>query len=67
MNTAHSTDDDRLLLSEIFVSVGITSTLTKVQREGLKQLLLENCLSAEESASVDRILRAIQRGKIKVV
>lgn len=67
MDKAQTTDSDRLLLSEIFVSVGITSTLTQLQREGLKQLLLENCLSAEESASVDRILRAIRRGKIKVV
>lgn len=67
MDKAQTTDSDRLLLSEIFVSVGITSTLTQLQREGLKQLLLENRLSAEESASVDRILRAIRRGKIKVV
>lgn len=67
MDKAQATDSDRLLLSEIFVSVGITSTLTQLQREGLRQLLLENRLSAEESASVDRILRAIRRGKIKVV
>lgn len=59
-------DDDQLLLSEIFVSVSSTSTLTEIQRAGLKQLLLKS-LSPEEAASVDRILRAIRRGSVKVI
>ena len=67
MYQPHQTNDDQLLLSEIFVSVSTTATMTRSQREGLKQLLLSNRLNSEESASVDRILRAIRRGTITVV
>lgn len=56
-----------LLLSEIFVSVSTTQTLTRSQRESLKQLLLEDVLSEEEATSVDRVLRAIRRGSIQVL
>jgi hypothetical protein len=58
--------DDDGLLGEIFVSASSTSTLTETQRAGLKRLLLKS-LSPEEAASVDRILRAIRQGTIKIV
>jgi len=67
MHQSPQTNDDQLLLSEIFVSVSTTSTMTRSQREGLKQLLLESRLNLEESASVDRILRAVRRGTITVI
>ena len=67
MHLPQSSALSSLLLSEIFVSVSTTQTLTRSQREGLKQLLLEDVLSEEEATSVDRILRAIRRGSIKVM
>ncbi|MFK8183118.1 MAG: hypothetical protein AB8B99_07060 [Phormidesmis sp.] len=67
MRLSQPSELSSLLLSEIFVSVSTTQTLTRSQREGLKQLLLEEALSEEEATSVDRILRGIRRGCIKVV
>jgi hypothetical protein len=60
-------DFDQWLLSEIFASASITAMLTPAQREGIKSCLLKNQLDAEEVASINRILRAIRQGLIKMV
>lgn len=54
-------------ISEILVSVGETGTLTLTDRYGLMAALLDEFLAEEEQRAINRILRAVLRGKIKVI
>lgn len=54
-------------ISEIVVSVAETCQLTLADRYALMAAILDESLSSEERAAIDRILRSIRRGKIQVV
>ncbi|MGL5509715.1 MAG: hypothetical protein ACRC2J_02365 [Microcoleaceae cyanobacterium] len=53
-------------LSDLFAQVNDTGSLTVADRYGLMAALLEESLSDEEKSCIDRLLRAVCRGKIKV-
>lgn len=54
-------------LSELFVSASISGSLTLADRYGLMAALLEESLLDEERIAIDRLLRAVIRGRISVV
>ena len=53
-------------VSEMLVSVSQTGKLTLGDRYGLMAASLDEELSEEERCAVNRILRSVTRGKIKV-
>ncbi|MGB3693373.1 MAG: hypothetical protein WBG70_15530 [Spirulinaceae cyanobacterium] len=53
-------------ISEILVSANETGTITLADRYGLMAAALDDSLEEDERRSVNRLLRAIMRGKIKV-
>ncbi len=54
-------------ISELFAQVSCSGQLTLADRYGLMAALLEESLTEEERASIDRLLRASYRGRMKVV
>ncbi len=54
-------------LSDLFAQVNTTGNLTLADRYGLLAAILDESLSEEESRCVDRLLRGVYRGKIKIV
>lgn len=55
-------------ISALFAQVSYSGSLTLADRYGLMAALLEaDSLSDEERASIDRLLRALCRGRMKVV
>jgi hypothetical protein len=54
-------------LSDLFAQVNATGHLTLADRYGLMAAILDESLSEEERRCVDRLLRAVYRGKIKIV
>ncbi|EAW36587.1 hypothetical protein [Lyngbya sp. PCC 8106] len=48
-------------------SVGNNNYLTQADRYGLMAAILDDTLSEDERKSVDRLLRAVMRGRIQVV
>ncbi|UZQ55199.1 hypothetical protein OOK60_03740 [Trichothermofontia sichuanensis B231] len=54
-------------LSELFAQVSSTGKLTIADRYGLMAAILEESISEEERRCIDRLLRALQRGRIAVV
>jgi hypothetical protein len=54
-------------VSDLFAQVTSSSQITLADRYGLLAALLEDSLTSEERASIDRILRALRRGQVKVV
>nr|WP_159790978.1 hypothetical protein [Sodalinema gerasimenkoae] len=53
-------------LGEILVSARTTGKLTLLDRHGLKAAILDESLSEEEQRSIDRLLRAVVKGRIAV-
>jgi hypothetical protein len=53
-------------VSELFAQSSHSGYLTLADRYGLMAALLENSLSDEERRSIDRLLRAVNRGQVKV-
>ncbi|MCC5898203.1 MAG: hypothetical protein EA395_13950 [Phormidium sp. GEM2.Bin31] len=53
-------------LGEILVSARTTGKLTVLDRHGLKAAILDESLSEEEQRSIDRLLRAVVKGRISV-
>ncbi len=53
-------------ISEILVSANETGTITLADRYGLMAASLDDSLEEDERRSVNRLLRAVMRGKIKV-
>lgn len=63
-------DQVRLLpgaISALFVQVSRSGCITLADRYGLMAALLEDSLTEEERASIDRLLHALCRGRMKVV
>ncbi|WP_338041681.1 hypothetical protein, partial [Lyngbya aestuarii] len=51
----------------IVASVGNNNYLTQADRYGLMAAILDDTLSEDERKSVDRLLRAVMRGRIQVI
>ncbi|MGB3404441.1 MAG: hypothetical protein WBA77_17280 [Microcoleaceae cyanobacterium] len=54
-------------LGELFAQAHSTGYVTLADRYGLMAAILDESLSEEERRAVNRLLRAICRGKIKVI
>lgn len=54
-------------LSELFVQATLTGQIALADRYGLMAALLEESLTEEERASIDRLLRGIRRGQIQMI
>lgn len=54
-------------VSEILVSVSDTGVLTLADRYGLLAATLDEYLDEEDRSSVNRLLRAVMKGRVKVV
>ena len=53
-------------VSEILVSARITGSITIADRYGLMAAILEESLNEDDQRSINRLLRAILRGKIRL-
>lgn len=54
-------------VSALFAQVSCSGKLTLADRYGLMAAMLEDEISEEERAAIDRLLRACYRGRMKVV
>jgi hypothetical protein len=54
-------------LSDLFAQVTISGKMTLADRYGLLAALLEESITEDERGAIDRLLRALCRGRIKVV
>ncbi|MGL5059111.1 MAG: hypothetical protein ACRC62_03935 [Microcoleus sp.] len=54
-------------ISEILASVTDTGTLTLADRYGLMAAVLDESLEEEDRHSVNRLLRSVIKGKVKIV
>jgi hypothetical protein len=54
-------------LSDLFAQVNATGYITLADRYGLMAAIFDESLTEEERCSVDRLLRSVRRGRIKIV
>ncbi len=54
-------------ISDLFAQVSTSGHITLADRYGLMAAMLEEGITEEERASIDRILRAFCRGRMKLV
>jgi len=54
-------------LGELFAEVNDTSYITLADRYGLMAAIFDDTLTEEDKRSIDRLLRAVCRGRIKLV
>jgi len=54
-------------ISELFAQASLSGNITLADRYGFLAAVLEEELNEEERASLDRMLRALQRGRLHVV
>jgi hypothetical protein len=54
-------------ISEILASVSDTGVLTLADRYGLMAASFDESLNEEERGCVNRLLRAVRKGKVKIV
>lgn len=54
-------------ISDLFVQVSISGKITLADRYGLMAAVLEEEISEEERASIDRLFYALCRGRMKIV
>jgi len=54
-------------LGDLFAEANATGCLTLADRYGLMAAILDDSLTEEERRCIDRLLRAVYRGRIKVV
>ncbi|MEC4804792.1 MAG: hypothetical protein SAJ12_15720 [Jaaginema sp. PMC 1079.18] len=54
-------------LSDLFAQVSQTGQITLADRYGLMAAVMDENLSPEERASVDRILRATRQGRMQMI
>ncbi|MGB3402591.1 MAG: hypothetical protein WBA77_07860 [Microcoleaceae cyanobacterium] len=54
-------------ISEMIAGVADTHTITKADRYGLMAAILDDSLPEEDRRSIDRLLRSLRRGYVKVV
>ncbi len=53
-------------IPELFAKVSSSGKITIADRYGLKSALLQDSLTSEERDSIDRLLRAAYRGRLKL-
>lgn len=54
-------------LSELYAQATISGKITQADRYGLMAALLDDSLTEEEQQSIERLLYALQRGRMKIV
>lgn len=54
-------------IADLFAQVSSTGCITLADRYGLLAALLEESLDEEEQRCIDRLLRALYRGRVKIV
>jgi len=54
-------------IGELFVQVARTGVITKADRYGLMAAILDETITLEEKQAIDRMLRALCRGRIRMV
>lgn len=54
-------------ISDLFAQVSDSGRLTLADRYGLMAALLEDSITEDERAAIDRLLRALRRGRMKIV
>lgn len=54
-------------ISEILASVSDTGVLTLADRYGLMAAILDESLEAEDRNSLNRLLRSVLKGRVKIV
>ncbi|NJK38966.1 MAG: hypothetical protein HC825_02575 [Oscillatoriales cyanobacterium RM1_1_9] len=54
-------------LSELFATANTTGCLTLADRYGLMAAMFDESLPEDERRAIDRLLRSVSRGRIKVV
>lgn len=54
-------------LGDLFVHANTTGYITLADRYGLMAAIFDESLSEDEKRSIDRLLRAIRKGRIKIV
>lgn len=54
-------------LSDLFAQVSQTGQITLADRYGLMAAVMDESLSEEERASIDRILRATRQGRMQMI
>lgn len=54
-------------LGELFAQANITGCITKADRYGLQAAVMDESLGEEERRCIDRMLRSLRRGRLKMV
>lgn len=54
-------------ISDLFAQVTISGKITLADRYGLMAAVLEDSMTEDERSAIDRMLRALYRGRIQVV
>lgn len=54
-------------VADLFAVASNSGTLTLADRYGLMAALMEDSLTDEERAAIDRLLRSFYRGRVKVI
>lgn len=54
-------------IADLFIDVTRSSTIKLADRYGLLAAMFDEALDEDERQAIDRLLRAIKRGKVKVV
>ncbi|NEP10350.1 MAG: hypothetical protein F6K14_09035 [Symploca sp. SIO2C1] len=54
-------------ISELFAQASISGYITRADQYGLMAAMLDDSLTEEERAAIDRLLHALYRGRMKVV
>jgi hypothetical protein len=54
-------------ISDLFAQVSASGKITLADRYGLMAALLEESLTQEERDCIERLLRSVRRGRLKIV
>ncbi|MDF0556893.1 hypothetical protein [Kamptonema sp. UHCC 0994] len=54
-------------ISELFAQANATNTITLADRYGLMAAVFDESLGDDERRSINRLLRSVRRGRIKLV
>lgn len=54
-------------ISDLFAQVTISGKITLADRYGLMAAVLEDSMTEDERSAIDRLLRSLYRGRIRVV
>lgn len=57
----------RSAVAEMFAQVSQTGAMTLADRYGMLAAVMDESLEEEERSAIDRLLRAVRRGRVRVV